>query len=842
MKRGCQKPRIDVYIPGDTSRAEQFIEFLAAYGEKLYPWQELVFKRWNTEDEEGKLANQTCLLDVPRQNGKDISEFVKLPTLDGWRELREIKVGDTIFGDDGKPTKVLAKYEPEEKNFYEIDFGNAGRFINETIKCGGGHLWAVQTTDWDGKEKVVDTKWIFENLPRLQSHKQTIRVRLTQPVEYPERKLPLDPYCLGLWLGDGCSCNGQLACHEEDFFMYKTAYEKAGFEVHELKQKSAHGRLIGVLRLTAVLREMGLIKNKHIPPEYLVASIDQRYELLRGLMDSDGYAERHSSEVSWCQPGRPELVEQFMELVCSLGMKPSYRKKELSKKNPAHQDAVEVKFNVVGNRPVFKSKRRLEQFEKHYTKPQSFNYWYIKDIRKIEKGDDRYYCLAVDNESHLFLCGKSYIPTHNTRLIVDQIIVDLIFNNVSGLYTAQKQNTVDETRNRVLDFFYNGPEEIFNLLTDRFRNKPKNFSFIELELPSGAKSRYDFMTRTRLGGLGRTFDKNIHDEAADMYDAHLETLQPTISAAPGQNPQTIFCGTPPMVETVGEVFARTRGQLLSGAKGALTEWGVEFITDKFDRDAWYKTNPSLGYTLLEKAVEAEAASMSDDGFNRMRLGWWAGVENKRAIPQNIWDKCYTETPDYDEEYKPVYAVKFSPDRTSYSLAGALPLKNGKIHVEIIKHRPMNEGTSRLVKWLIEPPKGSNSPRWVGAQKIILDGVTGAAVLYEELVRSGVPKKKLVQPNMKEIIAAHEFIWEAIKTGQFSHYRQPILDQTVRITKQRQMGRYGGFGWESMSKDMSTSALDAATFAYWGMKVFGKKGSAVVAEENQNKWRDILSNL
>ena len=87
-------------------------------------------------------------------------------------------------------------------------------------------------------------------------------------------------------------------------------------------------------------------------------------------------------------------------------------------------------------------------------------------------------------------CGLS-VPRQNgkTELISDQIIVDLIFNNVSGLYTAQKQNTVDEVRNRVLDFFYNGPEEVFNLLTDRFRNKPKNFSFIELELPSGTKSR-----------------------------------------------------------------------------------------------------------------------------------------------------------------------------------------------------------------------------------------------------------------------------------------------------------------------------------------------------------------
>ena len=838
-----QTPRIDIYQPGNTDRAETFLEFLDNYGINLYPWQKFVFKRWNTEDEDGNLTNPTCGLSVSRQNGKLLSEFVKLPTPDGWRELRDIEPGDVIFGDDGKPTKVVAKYEPEERDFYEIDFGNAGRFVNETIKCGGGHLWAVQTSDWDGKEKVVDTKWIFVNLPRLQAHKQSLRLRLAKPVEYPEKNLPLDPYCLGLWLGDGNSWDAQLYSNELDVELYATAFCKAGFEVYDKHHTSKGGCAFRVRGLKPVLANMDLLRNKHIPREYLTASISQRFELLRGLMDSDGYAEGHSSMVSWGQSGRPELVQQFMELVCSLGMKPSYRKKELSKNNPWHKDAVEVKFNVVGNEPVFKSKRRLEKFEKYYTKPQFFNYWYIKGIRKIEKNpDEHYYCLAVDNESHLFLCGKSFIPTHNTELVRAQIVCDLIFNNTNGLYTAQKQSTVDEVIRRVQEFFYDGPEEIFNLLAPRFRDKPMNFPFIELLLPSGKTARYDFMTRTRLGGLGRTFDKNIHDEAADMYDSHLETLQPTVSAAAGANPQTIFVGTPPMAETVGEVFARTRARLLAGQKGAWQEWGVETLTDKTDRKAWYDANPSLGRRLLEKAIEAEATSMSTDGFNRMRLGWWAGVEDKRAIPQKIWDECFTKKPDFDTSYKPIYAVKFSPDRSYWSLAAALPLKDGKIHVEIVMNRPMSEGFQRLVKWFLTPAEGSTGARWVGASRIIIDGATGAPILFEELTRSGVPPKKIIQPNMKEIVAAHEFIYDAIKHKTFSHYNQPLLNQTVRVAKQRQLGRYGGFGWESMSKELSTCALDAATFAFWGQKVFGRKGSSVNAEENAAKWRAVLSSL
>lgn len=441
------------------------------------------------------------------------------------------------------------------------------------------------------------------------------------------------------------------------------------------------------------------------------------------------------------------------------------------------------------------------------------------------------------------ICGLSVSrQSGKSELIKMRILYGLIFRQARGLYTAQKQKTVDEMRTKIQDFFYNGPEEIFNLLTDRFRGKPKNFAYIELQLPSGKIARYDFMTRTRLGGLGLTFDENIHDEAADMYDSHLETLQPTLSAAKGRNPQTIFAGTPPMVETVGEVFARTRKKILAGEPGVWTEWGVELFTDPHDVDAWYEANPSLGLSLLESAVRAESTSLSADGFNRMRLGWWAGVEDKRAIPETWWEACKNLKPELDQEFRPVYAIKFAPDRTMYALVAALPLKDSdRIHVEVVLARPMNEGLSKLVKWLIVPPP-DRPARWTKAEKIIIDGATGAPLLLEELTHAGVPMKKIITPNMKQIGAAHVFMLEAMKEAKLSHFDQPLLNQTIRITKQRDLGRYGGFGWDSMSKELSTCALDAATFAYWGMRIFGKKHSALEAGENAQKWRDVFAKL
>jgi hypothetical protein len=427
-------------------------------------------------------------------------------------------------------------------------------------------------------------------------------------------------------------------------------------------------------------------------------------------------------------------------------------------------------------------------------------------------------------------CGLS-VSRQNGKgeIVVARIIYGIIFRKATGLYTAQLQDSVDVVLRRVQNFFYENPhEEIFNLLTPRFRKKPKNYDFLEFENDAS----YKFKTRIRLSGLGNTNDELINDEAAEMLDSHQSTLMPTVSAAKSKNPQIIYAGTPPMAETVGEVFQRVRTSKLKGKAGAWTEWSVENFTSREDQDAWVQANPSYGYFLLPNVIEAEAASMPADDFNRMRLGWWAGIEDKRAIKQHVWDKLATPKPKFDDDWKPAYAIKFSPDRSSYSLAVAQPLKDGRIHVEIVLHRPMSDGFHRLSKWLIE--------RWRNAAAIIIDGQTGAPILVEELTHSGIPIKKLTLPTMKEVVAAHQFMRDGIDQQDFSHYNQPLLNETVRVTKERQFGRYGGFGWDSMSKHLSTSALDAATYAYWGQKVFSKQNISNTA--TKEKWREVLSTI
>lgn len=443
--------------------------------------------------------------------------------------------------------------------------------------------------------------------------------------------------------------------------------------------------------------------------------------------------------------------------------------------------------------------------------------------------------LAEDKDGNFvnLECGLT-VPRQNgkSEIIVARVLYGIIFRKATGLVTAQQDDTVNIIKKRVQDFFYENPhEEIFNLLTPRFRKKPRNFDFMEFE--NGAV--YKFKTRIRLSGLGNTNDDLINDEAAEMLDSHQATLMPTISAAKSGNPQVIYAGTPPMSETVGEVFVRVRESKLKGGAGVWTEWGTENVTDKNNKDIWYETNPSLGYFLLPSVVQVEADSMPTDDFNRMRLGWWAGSEDKRAIKQHVWDSLIEKKPKFDEQYRPVYAIKFSHDRSRYALAVALPLTDERVHVEIVMSRPMTEGFAKPAKWLID--------RWRESAMIVIDGQTGAPIMYEDLLSGGIPKKRIVLPVMKEVVAAHQFVRDAIDRGELSHYDQPLLNETVRVTKERTLGRYGGFGWDSMSKHTPTTALDAVTYAYWGQKVFRKvRKTKAQQEASKDVWNKILQTL
>ena len=147
-------------------------------------------------------------------------------------------------------------------------------------------------------------------------------IRVCQPLMCEEQDLPIPPYTLGVWLGDGDSVSGRVSFHSGDVNEISTHIENDGYDLHPIRydnrKKYCCNRTIG--GLVGDLRNAGLLKNKHIPEQYLHASYEQRLALLQGIMDTDGSVTpfRKSSEITLCNP---RLMFDLIALLRTFGFK-----------------------------------------------------------------------------------------------------------------------------------------------------------------------------------------------------------------------------------------------------------------------------------------------------------------------------------------------------------------------------------------------------------------------------------------------------------------------------------------------------------------------------------------
>jgi hypothetical protein len=396
--------------------------------------------------------------------------------------------------------------------------------------------------------------------------------------------------------------------------------------------------------------------------------------------------------------------------------------------------------------------------------------------------------------------------------MIARIVGGMIFLGEALIYTAHSDNTVAEIKRRVLRFFYDAEEEIRDMLTEEFDKEPKSLDYIELR----NRARCVFRTRTRTNGLGSTNDVLLLDEDQEETDAQQEALLPTISAGKNHNHQTIRAGTPPSGGGKGTVFMRMRQAVIKRKAPDVCwqEWSVETITDPSDEEAWYKANPSLGYFLMRSAVKSESQKMAIDSFNKMRLGWVAGVESMRAITDEQWSPLAVKAVPLPDNANIVYAVKFAPDGSSVSLAVGVVMPDTRTHVELVERKPMSAGTGWLADWILA--------RWRKPNKIIIDGAAGTQLLVEELIRSNQKlKKKILTPNVREAGAAYADFYTGIEHQTLTHFDQPALNVSIRTVKKRSIGKDGMFGYSSMNPDIQSDPTEAVAFAFYGARRFKK---------------------
>src|SRR6266851_1072273 len=231
----------------------------------------------------------------------------------------------------------------------------------------------------------------------------------------PDADLPIAPYFLGVWLGDGSSRSNQITTADPTLI---TEIEKAGYTIRSLKSTylyavdDENGKAVNRWQpgMTGRLRALGLLLNKHIPAIYLRASEQQRRALLAGLLDTDGTVSRCGA-VEFTTTS-PRLAQDVYELVCSLGFRPSlrcgrsrYKGKDCGPKWTLAFTTDEQVFRL--ERKATAHKERLRNYS-----PVRNRFRYVVAVREVPSRPVR--CIRVESQSHLYLAGKSMIPTHNS--------------------------------------------------------------------------------------------------------------------------------------------------------------------------------------------------------------------------------------------------------------------------------------------------------------------------------------------------------------------------------------------------------------------------------------------
>jgi len=362
------------------------------------------------------------VMEVPMSHFKALDIRTPIPTPDGFKLMGHINVGDTVFGSDGIPVKVTGVSPIYfSSDCYELEFTGGDK-----IDCDAGHLWETQSLEDYDRTKPRMYRSVIRTTKEISSRidygkQRNHRVKLAKSIQLPDVDLPISPYVLGCWLGDGTSANGSITIGNSDEWLAheirregepltkaNTPLKWCFYDGKSNYRDSKVRKFAFVTRL----RKLGVLNNKHIPQAYLRSSARQRLALLQGLMDTDG----HASKLGQCtfSNTNKNLVVQVRELVCSLGLKCGELRTYKSMLNRKHVGLFHViTFYSFKDFPPFRMPRKVARLLTR--SPQSMqSYRHIRAARRI--GQRYVKCIMVDSADSLYLAGEGFIPTHNTRL------------------------------------------------------------------------------------------------------------------------------------------------------------------------------------------------------------------------------------------------------------------------------------------------------------------------------------------------------------------------------------------------------------------------------------------
>ena len=567
-----------------------------------------------------------------------------VPTTEGWKTVETVAIGDYVFSPDGSPVRVTGKSDVYEEDLYEVETSDG-----QVIECDGEHLWTVRF----GSGRPFETLSTAEILHRLetQAWRKDNNYPMLPPQSaalFPYRELAVDPYVLGVWLGDGSSRSSSIGCSFKDMSQMRQQVEACGYQTtHNPKFQQ-----FNVLGLLPELRKLGVLGNKHIPEIYLCSSVEQRVSLLQGLIDTDGDVTKEG-KVTFNQTNLV-LMEQVLCLIHSLGAKARITTRRTSYKGVPSQVSYRIMFKMAGAARLPRKASRCRAMRGNWSRSI--------DVRRTQRrGQVR--CLEVANEDGLFMAGRGWVVTHNTK---SEFASYLLPAYIMGKRPSTKIIQATHTGELAVRF----GRKVRNLMElDRYQEL---FPDSVLQADSKAAGRWD----TNHGGeyfavgvggamTGRGADLLIIDDPHSEQDAlsrlALDNAWEWYTSGPRSRLQP--GGAVVIVMTRWNTSDLTARLLKAQSSHNADKWEVIEFPAIFDegtekeRPLW----PSFWKLEELKAVKASLSIQKWNAMYQQRPTADEGAILKREW-WNVWDKEYMPSLEYIiQSYDTAYSKKETAD-------------------------------------------------------------------------------------------------------------------------------------------------------------------------------------
>lgn len=390
--------------------------------------------------------------------GKAQPLYSRIYTPDGYTTMGNIKIGDFVLSENGEPISVLGTFNQGIRRVYKIKF-----YDGAEVDCDEDHLWKVYTANdrkrvsnsllykstsiLRGTHSILRTKDMIGNeMIKMRSNRddeKNYKMPICKALQFTQKHLDIPPYALGALLGDGCMSNQAIISADQEIL------DRVENELNaKLKRKSNRQYTYRLnnchlqRRLTKIFNGKSyLCYNKFIPKDYLYSSVEDRVNLLRGLMDTDGYVSLRGIYSEFCTSSK-QLCDDIIELVNGLGGLASigrtvFPQMKADRKILSKHKSYKIRINMPPNINPFFLKRKAERVvaKTKYITPR-----YIESITYIGQMETK--CILVDGPTHLYITDGCVV-THNTTFL-RSLGGNAAFRGINVLHIAAGDSTQEE--------------------------------------------------------------------------------------------------------------------------------------------------------------------------------------------------------------------------------------------------------------------------------------------------------------------------------------------------------------------------------------------------------------